>query len=217
MEVEKKFDLSFGFGKAEHPQTDLFWAIMQIIDASFLPNIEILESPDKRPQHVSSATDKKVLQAIQKEIIVELSDKNKNLKIVFFPFGRINLIIALHRDIVEQTEPNAIINLFKLIIHVRPPVVAKADFFTATNQMWDKYYQQNPRTRQASGLLWLQYYGEEEYIKQGGEAIFNNPYIKTERIAKGVLIQVGDSPFNSLTEPGQQALLSATKAMPPFS
>ena len=71
------------------------------------------------------------------------------------------------------------------------------------------------RTFLSSQLEWLQYYNHDELKRQGGDAIFENPYIKAERLCGGILVQVGESLEEAYSPEGQELLVKATKAMPP--
>jgi hypothetical protein len=64
-------------------------------------------------------------------------------------------------------------------------------------------------------LTWLQYFGKEELEKRGGFAAFeSNPYVQTQRIHDGLLVQVGDSPDAFDTPEGEQLLVRAIHALP---
>jgi hypothetical protein len=66
-------------------------------------------------------------------------------------------------------------------------------------------------------LTWMQYYGKEELEKRGGFAAFeSNPYVQTQRIHDGLLVQVGDSPDVFDTPEGEQLLVNAINALPPL-
>jgi hypothetical protein len=66
-------------------------------------------------------------------------------------------------------------------------------------------------------LTWLQYYGNAELEKRGGFAAFeSNPYVQTQRIHDGLLVQVGDSPDGFDTPEGEQLLVNAINALPPL-
>ena len=215
MEIENKFDLIFAFGKSKSPQSDMFWHIMKRIEDSFLPTVTKILMPDKGTQPIISARDDKVLKAIKSEKLLELKDDNNLIEIALIPRHRLNMTIAVNRKIIEKTPVNEIIDLFQAIISIHQPVIAEANFFVISKRLMDMYYRENLRTRRSPGLVWLQYFGEEECTKQGGEAIFNNPYLKIEKIGRGILIQVGESPHDAYTPEGEKLLVKATKAMPP--
>jgi hypothetical protein len=64
-------------------------------------------------------------------------------------------------------------------------------------------------------LTWLQYFGKEELEKRGGYAAFeSNPYVQTQRIHDGLLVQVGESPDVFETPEGEQLLVRAIHALP---
>jgi hypothetical protein len=76
-------------------------------------------------------------------------------------------------------------------------------------------YRKNKRTIDFPGLYWLQYYGAEEFKKQGDMAILDNPYIEAQLIKDGVFIEVGKSPYDVHTPEGEELMIKANQAMPP--
>jgi hypothetical protein len=67
-------------------------------------------------------------------------------------------------------------------------------------------------------LDWLNYFGKKELEKWNGyEAFEANPYIQTERIHDGLLVQLGNNPNVFDTPEGKMLLMNAMKALPPLS
>lgn len=65
-------------------------------------------------------------------------------------------------------------------------------------------------------LSWLQYYGKAEVEQRGGFGAFeSNPYVQTQRIHDGLLVQVGDHIDAWATPEGEALLVHAMKALPP--
>ncbi|MDJ1482964.1 hypothetical protein QNI16_20850 [Cytophagaceae bacterium YF14B1] len=63
---------------------------------------------------------------------------------------------------------------------------------------------------------WLQYFGKEELENQGGiDALEANSLLKTSRIHDGLLIQIGDGPYDAFTPEGEELLVKATRSLPP--
>jgi hypothetical protein len=75
-----------------------------------------------------------------------------------------------------------------------------------------------PNERRTKTMLtWLQYYGKAELEWRGGFAAFeSNPYVQTQRIHDGLLVQVGESPDVFDTPEGEQLLVNAINALPPL-
>jgi hypothetical protein len=64
-------------------------------------------------------------------------------------------------------------------------------------------------------LYWLQYFPKEELEWRGGFAAFeSNPYVQTQRIHDGLLVQVGENPNVFDTPEGEQLLVNAINALP---
>ncbi|MEL1242840.1 hypothetical protein AAEO56_01090 [Flavobacterium sp. DGU11] len=79
---------------------------------------------------------------------------------------------------------------------------------------FDRKYAKEKRTTDFPGLYWLQYYDAEEFKKQGGKAIFDNPYIDAQLIKDGIFIEVGKSPYDFQTPEGETLMINANAAMP---
>ncbi|MEN9611588.1 MAG: hypothetical protein RLZZ628_2402 [Bacteroidota bacterium] len=63
----------------------------------------------------------------------------------------------------------------------------------------------------------LNYFGKEELEKRGGFVAFeSNPYVQTQRIHDGLLVQVGDNLDVFDTPEGEQLLVNAINALPPI-
>jgi len=77
------------------------------------------------------------------------------------------------------------------------------------------HYAGAPRTFYASGLFWLTFFGDDELERQGGDAVVLNPFAACAQVGHGVLLQVGQSPQVAVTAEGEQALVRATRALPP--
>ncbi|MEL1242844.1 hypothetical protein AAEO56_01110 [Flavobacterium sp. DGU11] len=82
-------------------------------------------------------------------------------------------------------------------------------------ESFNKIYKENRRTTDFPGLYWLQYYDAQEFKKQGGNAIFDNPYINAQLIKDGIFIEVGHSPYDFQTPEGEALMIKANAAMPP--
>ncbi|MEL1242843.1 hypothetical protein AAEO56_01105 [Flavobacterium sp. DGU11] len=82
--------------------------------------------------------------------------------------------------------------------------------------LFKRKYKENRRTTDFPGLYWLQYYDAEEFKKQGGNAILDNPYINAQLIKDGIFIEVGHSPYDFQTPEGEVLMINANAAMPPI-
>jgi hypothetical protein len=81
--------------------------------------------------------------------------------------------------------------------------------------IWIKNFTETERRYHKRMLLWCQYFGKEALAKWGGFAIFeSNPYVQTERIHDGLLVQVGDNPDDFDTPEGEALLVNAINALP---
>lgn len=217
MDAQKKFDFIFVFGRSETSQPELWDPILVELSKSFLPQPDIISCLGKPDYPISGILDDKVLQAVRNEKVVILTRQDDTLNITFQPVNRLNLVISVHEDFIESTLPDTIVSLFKKIIHIRTPLTARCCFYSLSRAILDKHYASNPRTPQVPGLDWLQYFGSDQLNKQGGNSVMENPYIHAEKIDSGLLVQVGESPFDAYTSDGEALLVKATNAMPPVT
>lgn len=103
----------------------------------------------------------------------------------------------------------------KIALRLVEGLVLKSLSVSPTNfSSFKKKYRENRRTIDFPGLYWLQYYDAEEFKKQGGKAILDNPYIDAQLIKDGIFIQVGDSPYDIHTPEGEDRMTKANAAMP---
>jgi hypothetical protein len=85
------------------------------------------------------------------------------------------------------------------------------------SQLWVKNFSETERRYQKKMLLWLQYFGKEALEACGGFPAFElNPYVETQRIHDGLLVQVGASPAIFKTPEGEALLVNAINALPPL-
>jgi hypothetical protein len=70
--------------------------------------------------------------------------------------------------------------------------------------------------RQTKTLLgWMEYFGKDALDRRGGfDAFESNPYVHTQRIHDGLLVQVGDNPDVFGTPEGEALLVNAINALP---
>jgi hypothetical protein len=95
------------------------------------------------------------------------------------------------------------------------PDIGKCYPSDAYYKIKEEYFEWESRTSYFTFFTWLQYFGNREFHRQGGEAIFSNAYIKAMPLGKGVLIEVGTGPFDAYTPEGEELIVKATRALPP--
>jgi hypothetical protein len=119
---------------------------------------------------------------------------------------------------MEKINEEDIYLLFRELLTKMPTCsFAKCEADQLHFNIYEKYFGLDYiRTSNVTYLNWLQYFGKEELYRQGGiEALESNPLLKTERIHDGLLIQVGESPYDAFTPEGEQLLVEATRSLPP--
>lgn len=116
---------------------------------------------------------------------------------------------ALPRTYVEDC-----LRLVRRIATTTKPKFVNCCFHEISRKIYFENFEFQDRTPVSPNLEWLQYYGPQEYQRQGGDAMLANPYIQAKRLGEGVLIQVGASPEVAFTSEGRELLVNATRAMP---
>ena len=135
---------------------------------------------------------------------------NQNFNSSIFLLFKSNLVTIIREDYIYY--------LFReILINIPHCSFAKCEVDQIYYNIYEKYFGfEFTRTSNISYLNWLQYFGAEELERQGGmEALESNPLLKTERIHDGLLIQVGESPYDAFTPEGEELLVKATRSLPP--
>jgi|GEM_PF-2965915 len=116
----------------------------------------------------------------------------------------------------KEKETHNLIDISKNILNIIRPISLSFCFEKINLKISNKYFLYQGRTSFSGNLVWLQYFNKEELERQGGiEALESNPFLKTERIKDGLLIQLGESPYDAFTPEGEQLLVEATRSLPP--
>ena len=196
-----------------------FSPVLERLQNSFLPPPTELAATDKPERAISSYLDDAVLKALdRKKHVVELINKAEKVKVIFSqPSDRSWFGIYMPATLAMQIPADEIRELFvDLIQLLKTPTYAVCQLGAHAGALHRAAYAQAPRTFYADGLFWLNFFGPDEIERQGGADLANNPIAKVERLPQGILIQVGDDPFQAATPDGENKLKKATAAMPPL-
>jgi hypothetical protein len=199
---------------------DLTSEILQILNNSFLFKPVFLDQTDKKEIKISGYTDTKILKAAEDELRRKQypltlwgEDLSHSVTFGLSPF-KYYFAFTFQLSLTQCNLDLQIKEIFIRINKLLNPNVAS--IWTTTNSvLLDKYFEWERRTPYFTMFSWLTYFGPEEFRKQGGDAIFENPYIKAEKMGEGVFIQVGESPFDAATPEGEELIVKATRALPP--
>lgn len=198
-------------------------AFFKSFDSFFTIKTTIIYPKNRKGQKINGFLDKKIQRIILEEtkkgnLSIELENDTGSLGIILTSRkdrNRYGFAISIDTEALIEKSVVDLYQFFNDLLNLKQAIFAKCSFEKISNKIYDRYYEDNDRTFFSDGLVWLQYFGLDEFHCQGGEAIFSNPHIQTERLGKGVLIQVGESPYDAYTPEGEKLLLKATKAMPP--
>ncbi|UUC47308.1 hypothetical protein [Flavobacterium cerinum] len=166
---------------------------------------EVIERP------VTSYLDKETLKAFSRNkygIEYQSEAEKPSIRITKSAGSGLICIPLVEKDKYHLTKKMAL----KLVegINLKGLSVSPVDFYSYRDR-----YRINSRTYDFPGLYWLQYYDAEEFKKQGGKAILDNPYIDAQLIKDGIFIQVGETPYDFQTPEGEDRMTKANAAMPP--
>jgi hypothetical protein len=206
----------------------------------FLPILELLNSMNFPPPNFLEWTTKKmnwkstsINSFVDSIVILSLDPKERhkefysihidnaseqNISISFDQNEKSSIIcIRIPQSILDTWSKIDIYTLFiKLLELITDCSVANCYFEKEMRKIIFTHFDYNHRTFYSPMLFWLQYFGKEELERQGGmEALESNPLLKTERIHDGLLIEVGESPYDAFTPEGEELLVRATRSLPP--
>ena len=216
MSIDKLFHLSFVLGDFQEKPIDVLEVLLKTLDESILPQPECLgtETPG---YDIDFYLHPLVSKAIEENYMVEIENRKETMKVTFTTIDGVNLLISIEDLDNFSLSIDQLKSVFTSLVKAVSPKIAFASHYKVSQKLYDDFYENNPRTDMAPGLEWLQYYGVEEYLLQGGKAILDNPNIDAELLEEGILIQVGNDPFAGFTSEGEDLFVKATNAMPPVS
>ncbi|MEO0040633.1 MAG: hypothetical protein RL329_81 [Bacteroidota bacterium] len=125
---------------------------------------------------------------------------------------RHSLTILIPIELLTQLTIYGVQSLFHKLVQLFPNAYAGECSF-----LWYRsYFSVTRRSCFVPYLVWRQYLSAKELEIQGGKAAFeSNNLLKTERIHDGLLIEVGESPYDIFTDEGEALLAKATESLPP--
>lgn len=170
-----------------------------------------LEVTDRKSTVVNGIDDPKIIKALDKGKHAVILKNNQDLEITILQMKR-GAIFSMN---FQMAQPRDLISLFKDLVQIVPVIYGYCHSKHHRERLLREVYKD--RTFYCKGFYWLNYFGNEELKKQGGEeAIMTNPYIAiAEPFEDGLFVQVGETPFDCLTPEGEAQLVNATNALPP--
>lgn len=222
--IKDKLYLDFRIARLEKKEVvNLTGRIFRLLsEQSFLPIPESIDLPDQKPKRISGYSDPVIASATESDVNKKqlgfnlLFTDSDNAIGIATSTGRFCLIVRL--AVRSEFDLSKILQLKRLFVDLSQlinPDVALCYPWTANSRIKEKYFEWESRTIHFDFFKWLQYFGPEEFKRNGGDALFQSPYIKAERPGEGVLIQVGESPFDAHTPEGEELIVKATRALPP--
>jgi hypothetical protein len=195
--------------------------LLAILDTSFLPSPDKIDQADRKEIGIAGYLDEKIMRVAEDEW------KKRQLPFVLWGNGeefsvsiaaselRYGFTIEFPYSTHSEISTSQIKELFLILCQLLNPEIARCYARNAFNSIRQKHFEWECRTPNLDYFSWLQYFGKNEFRRQGGEAIFQNPYIKAEWLGEGVLIEVGSEPLEAHTPEGEELIVKATRALPP--
>ena len=194
-----------------------FRPVLEQLENSFLPKPTEVAATDKSARAIDGYLSPAVMEALdRKKHFVELTNSSEKLNVTLAQ-ARNTIWVGIHlpAKLAKKVSPSDLRKLFvDLIRNLGEPTYGVCRLGAHARALHQAAYAQARRTFYTSGLYWLNFFGPEEIKRQGGPALANNPLAKVERLTQGILIQVGENPFQASTPEGEQKLKDATAAMP---
>jgi hypothetical protein len=178
-----------------------------------------------RKKTIQSYLDPQVLAVLEPNGLVgtqiEIYDQTAAFRVSISQQGLSDFfLISIHSPLLESLETAFLKKLFVDLLYLFPKThFAHCHFVHYMSNFNRKYMDTSPvvRNNYLKFLVWLQYLSKEELWIQGGQFAFEeNPLLKTERLQEGLLVQVGENPYDIFTEDGEAMLVKATFSLPPL-
>jgi len=203
-------------------QKEQIYAILSILDNTTLPKPKKIMWTNQKleweEKEIDSFTDKLLFERIDPlerdrevyETWVDYnSETNLNIRIGQSYEDVINIYVVL--DVAIAYAYRYYGELFSSMLQLIP--------YCKTGKcgsIYDKIYKSKFKELAKPYLGWLQYFNGKMIVERGGFELFeSNSLLKTERIHNGLLIQVGESPYDAFTPEGEKLLVEATRSLPP--
>ncbi len=217
-----KVEMSF---RSKKIATDQVIAVTQkilvMLNESFLPVPNRIDQTDQKEVKISGYQDNKIMlvaenECLNKQFAFVLWGADPDFSVAIGPSAEeYYLSIDFPFHMAAEITTKQIRDLFLSLCQFLNPEIAICYARRAFLQIRERHFEWECRTPNFDYFSWLQYFGPKEFRLQGGEAIFQNPYIKAEKMGEGVFIQVGENPLDAHTPEGEELIVKATRALPP--
>lgn len=213
--IEKEeFYISLDLGQFQEIKYEEFTRVLNYLDNSFLHCPVQLYVLDKPPVGIDTFKAPMLMKSLKALGAFELEDNLLNIG--FSTIGKADIGISMNETYIQQNcTTNDLKKLLLDLMAITSPSFAVAWFQKINDEIDEKYFEDTEH-EDVPLLKWLNYFGKEEFAKRGGEALYDNPYIKVEKMGEGVLVQVGESPYDAYTPEGEALLVKASLVMPPY-
>lgn len=195
-----------------------FKDVLELLQNSLLPTPNEIQRPDTLKFRIDGFTAALVWQNLESSfnsmLPFQLLNGIENTQVISPPD---TIFSTTQAELLPDGYIQKCVKLVKNIVATTDPKYVNCCFHEVSRKIYFRHFEFQDRTPVSPNLEWLQYYGPEEYEKQGGEAILSNPHIQAEQLGEGLLIQVGAGPEDALTDDGEDLLVKATKTMPPVN
>ncbi|MEN9609262.1 MAG: hypothetical protein RLZZ628_76 [Bacteroidota bacterium] len=204
--------------------------VLTYLENSFLPKpLEVKftgKSPSRlRKKQIQSYLDPQLLAILEPNgptgTLINIQATHQHYCfIAFFQDGISHqIVIDIDLALVEQVTTAKLKAFFTDLLHKCPQTHYAQCCFTLYYSVFNgKHIEPSmvSRNNYLRFLVWLQYLSAEELIIQGGRSAFeSNSLLQTEPLHNGLLVQVGESPYDIFTEEGEALLVKATFSLPP--
>lgn len=146
---------------------------------------------------------------------IRLWDGSHGSRVAIYQGKNIHFLsILIPIELLTEWTTQKVQSLFQKLVQLFPGAsVGQCSFLRYLADFNLKY---SPRHCCLPFLVWLQYLSAKELEIQGGKTAFEtNSLLQTKRIHDGLLIEVGESPYDIFTDEGEALLAKATESLPP--
>lgn len=202
--------------------TNVTCDLLRLLSATALPSPSMIEFVDQDKKIISGFLDPGIPAYV--EHIVKnnkqgfsLINAEEDFVVSISPFSReYVLLLRIPVSPQEQEKITALRELFHKVSSFLQPDIGRCYLAHANLNIRQKHFEWESRTGYFTFFGWLTYFGKRELYRQGGkEILLSLPHSVTAPVGEGVLIEIGNDPFDANTPEGEELIVRATRALPP--
>ncbi len=217
-EIEDELWFNFNINKTGALDSGVMDPALALFDAFFPAKPDFIMRSNRPLIKIKQFNCEMVLNALDNyQDVIQIFDEYKNLSIIIRQEASLRSTLEFWAKSVLalKIEPDKIKKFFLMLTQAIPFTYAFCHFKKNRYDLHKNVYEDVLYLGPLLALYWLNFFGPEEELMQGGRALEENPYAsEIKRFDNGLFIRAGESHFDCYTEEGRERLINAAKAMP---